>query len=117
MSRCLAERSIDHVVIERGEVANSWRTERWPGLRLLAWEDERSAPLPQVPTPESIVVAVGPEGGFSAAEVDEARAHGFTTFALGPRLLRAETAAIVAAALCQARWGDLGSLSSTDRLG
>jgi putative flavoprotein involved in K+ transport len=34
-SRCLAERSIDHVVIERGEVANSWRTERWDSLRLL----------------------------------------------------------------------------------
>ena len=28
MSRCLAERSIDHVVLERGEVANAWRTER-----------------------------------------------------------------------------------------
>ena len=35
MSRCLAERSIDHVVIERGEVANSWRNERWDSLRLL----------------------------------------------------------------------------------
>jgi len=35
MSRCLTERSIDHVVLERGEVANSWRTERWDSLRLL----------------------------------------------------------------------------------
>src|SRR5262245_40416332 len=35
MSRCLAERSIDHVVLERGEVANSWRTERWDSLTLL----------------------------------------------------------------------------------
>jgi putative flavoprotein involved in K+ transport len=35
MSRCLAERSIDHVVLERGEVANSWRHERWDSLRLL----------------------------------------------------------------------------------
>ncbi len=35
MSRCLATRSIDHVVLERGEVANSWRTERWDSLRLL----------------------------------------------------------------------------------
>jgi cation diffusion facilitator CzcD-associated flavoprotein CzcO len=32
MSRCLAERSIDHVVLERGEVANTWRTERAYGL-------------------------------------------------------------------------------------
>ena len=35
MSRCLAARSIDHVVLERGEVANSWRTQRWDSLRLL----------------------------------------------------------------------------------
>jgi len=35
MSRCLSRRSIGHVVIERGEVANSWRTERWDSLRLL----------------------------------------------------------------------------------
>jgi len=35
MSRCLAERSIDHVVLERGEIANSWKTERWDSLRLL----------------------------------------------------------------------------------
>ena len=35
MSRCLAQRSIDHLVIERGEVANSWRHERWDSLRLL----------------------------------------------------------------------------------
>jgi len=34
-SRCLSERSIDHLVIERGEVANSWRNERWDSLTLL----------------------------------------------------------------------------------
>ena len=35
MSRCLAARSVDHVVLERAEVANSWRTQRWDSLRLL----------------------------------------------------------------------------------
>ncbi len=35
VSRLLTERSIDHVVIERGEVANSWRVQRWDSLRLL----------------------------------------------------------------------------------
>ena len=35
MSRCLAQRSIDHVVLERGEIANSWKKERWDSLRLL----------------------------------------------------------------------------------
>ncbi len=35
VSHCLAERSIDHVVLERGEIANSWRHERWDSLTLL----------------------------------------------------------------------------------
>jgi putative flavoprotein involved in K+ transport len=35
MSRCLTDRSIDHVLLERGEVGNSWRRERWDSLRLL----------------------------------------------------------------------------------
>ncbi len=42
MSRCLTERSIDHVVLEQGEVANSWRKERWESLRLLTpnWQSK-----------------------------------------------------------------------------
>src|SRR3954470_9129408 len=35
MSRRLSEHGIEHVVLERGEVANSWKTERWDSLRLL----------------------------------------------------------------------------------
>lgn len=35
MSRCLTDRSIDHVLLERGAAAQSWRTERWDSLRLL----------------------------------------------------------------------------------
>src|SRR5262249_32184448 len=35
MSRCLSDRSVDHVVIERGRVAERWRSERWDSLRLL----------------------------------------------------------------------------------
>ena len=35
MSKHLSDRGIDHVVLDRGEVANSWRTERWDSLRLL----------------------------------------------------------------------------------
>jgi putative flavoprotein involved in K+ transport len=35
ISRVLSERSIEHVVLERGEVANTWKTERWDSLRLL----------------------------------------------------------------------------------
>ena len=35
MSHCLSERAIEHVVLERGEIANSWRHERWDSLTLL----------------------------------------------------------------------------------
>src|SRR5687768_12172513 len=40
MSRCLSDRSIDHVLLERGEVARSWSTGRWDSLRLLtpSWQ-------------------------------------------------------------------------------
>jgi 16S rRNA (uracil1498-N3)-methyltransferase len=55
----------------------------------------------------SIVVVTGPEGGFSANEVTQAARAGFSLATLGPRVLRAETAAIVAVALAQHRWGDL----------
>jgi putative flavoprotein involved in K+ transport len=43
VSRMLTERSIEHVVLERGDVANSWRRERWDSLRLLT---PNSSPLP-----------------------------------------------------------------------
>ena len=43
-SRVLAERSIDHVVLERGEVANSWRRERWDSLRLLTPNEQARLP-------------------------------------------------------------------------
>ena len=82
----------------------------WPGLRLIAWEGEREVPLVTLPpAAEAVLVVVGPEGGFVADEVADARAHGFTSVTLAPRVLRAETAAITAAALCQHRWGDLST--------
>ncbi|MEM7406741.1 MAG: 16S rRNA (uracil(1498)-N(3))-methyltransferase [Pseudomonadota bacterium] len=54
-----------------------------------------------------IAVLTGSEGGLSNPEVEAARTAGFIAVRLGPRILRAETAAIAAAALVQARFGDL----------
>ncbi len=67
--------------------------------------DERFA---AVPRPASgIVVAVGPEGGFAPSDWRQLDASGFARATLGPRVLRAETAAITACAIAQAQWGDL----------
>ena len=57
---------------------------------------DRSAPTRR---PFSISVFIGPEGGFTPPEVDQALRHGITPVSLGPRILRAETAALVATAI------------------
>ncbi len=54
------------------------------------------------------IVLVGPEGGWSGDETVSARDTGFELVTLGPRILRAETAAIVAVTLAQTVFGDLG---------
>ncbi len=57
--------------------------------------------------PFSIHVFIGPEGGFTAREIDQARRYGLTPVSLGPRILRAETAGLVAAAMVLYHLGDL----------
>ena len=58
--------------------------------------------------PASLLAAVGPEGGWSREELDRLQRSGFVTLRAGPRILRAETAAILAAGLLQYLAGDLG---------
>jgi 16S rRNA (uracil1498-N3)-methyltransferase len=79
----------------------------WQGLRIAPWEGEQARRLGELPAQADAVVAlVGPEGGLAADEIALARTHGFVPITLGPRVLRAETAAITIAAHCQQRWGD-----------
>ena len=54
-----------------------------------------------------VAMAVGPEGGFDPEEIDAFRLAGFEFVALGPRVLRTETAAIAGLAWLQSRYGDL----------
>jgi 16S rRNA (uracil1498-N3)-methyltransferase len=70
-------------------------------LKLLAYEEEKQVRLHDVmtPSPRRVALVIGPEGGFSEAEVAVAQARGFRTFSLGPRRLRAETACITGLAL------------------
>jgi 16S rRNA (uracil1498-N3)-methyltransferase len=55
-----------------------------------------------------LVLAIGPEGGWSVRDRDAVRAAGFDGIRLGPRILRTETAGIAAVAALQARLGDMG---------
>jgi len=55
----------------------------------------------------AIVLAVGPEGGWSPRDRTRLEAAGFRGLRLGPRILRTETAGIAAVAALQGRWGDL----------
>jgi 16S rRNA (uracil1498-N3)-methyltransferase len=52
-------------------------------------------------------IAIGPEGGFASDELEAFRVAGFSQIGLGPRILRAETAAIAAVVWLQARLGDM----------
>jgi 16S rRNA (uracil1498-N3)-methyltransferase len=73
-----------------------------------ALDPAAAQPFADAATPAGgLVVAVGPEGGFGAADWRLLEAVGFVRTTLGPRVLRAETAAVTACAIAQARWGDL----------
>ena len=75
-------------------------------LRLLAHLGAPESRTPPATTPKRIAVAIGPEGGFSDAEVTLAEANGFRAYTLGARILRAETAPAALLAHLQTRFGE-----------
>ena len=64
-----------------------------------------------------VEIAIGPEGGFAAEELEAFRISGFGAVRLGPRILRTETAAIAALAWLQSRFGDLRQEPRSSRSG
>jgi 16S rRNA (uracil1498-N3)-methyltransferase len=80
-------------------------------LRLLLWEEERRQGLKQIlaglSRPSSVVVAVGPEGGFDPREVELFQQNGYLPVSLGSRILRTETAAMAVTAILQYLWDNL----------
>ena len=87
-----------------------------PGLRLLSWEGESASGgrglRPYLrglqPAPEALSLFIGPEGGFGEEEAALAGEAGCVAVSLGPRVLRSETAGIVAAALVMHELGEMG---------
>jgi 16S rRNA (uracil1498-N3)-methyltransferase len=82
-----------------------------PDASWLLWEgggEPVAAVARATPRPARLLVLVGPEGGFTRAEVALAEAAGVRLVSLGPRLLRGESAGVVGVALGQHLFGDLG---------
>lgn len=82
---------------------------KWPDDRRLYWCDETALGQPATLSPAAAPAAIliGPEGGFSADEAAKLRSRpNVTPLSLGPRILRADTAAVAALALWQAACGD-----------
>jgi 16S rRNA (uracil1498-N3)-methyltransferase len=63
----------------------------------------------QPPAAGSVLILIGPEGGLDQEEKAMAARQGFVAVGLGPRVLRTETAALVAVSVCQLLWGDLSA--------
>lgn len=79
-------------------------------LALVAWEEETTAikPLLQAASYAAVHIFVGPEGGLTSLEVDFLLERGWHSVALGPRILRTETAPMALLAVVQYELGDLG---------
>lgn len=78
-----------------------------PSVLKLLLSPEAGIGLRELPKPEApVILAVGPEGGFSETEQVALRQCGFVGARLGPRVLRTETAALAALSAMQALWGD-----------
>jgi 16S rRNA (uracil1498-N3)-methyltransferase len=80
------------------------------GQALVAYEDEKQTGLASVLAPgaDSVLLIIGPEGGFESFEIETLAGAGVSAFSLGPRRLRAETAATAAVSAVFASLGDLG---------
>lgn len=81
---------------------------RGAAVKVVPWEGGGAplAAVARVPT-SSAALLVGPEGGLEPREVEDAKAVGYLPVTLGPRILRTETAGIVAVAALQLLLGDL----------
>nr|WP_067286410.1 16S rRNA (uracil(1498)-N(3))-methyltransferase [Marinobacterium profundum] len=94
--------------LDAPEPLEHWVSRVQADLKLVLHHHSAS-PLGGLPRPSSIALLIGPEGGLTEAEVQLAIAAGFKPVALGPRVLRTETAPVVAQAILQSYWGDLSA--------
>lgn len=84
-------------------------------LAIMPWEAETSLGLKEIlsqyASKQEVYIFIGPEGGFAQAEVELARRHGLHIVTMGPRIMRTETAGMVALTMVLYQLGDLGGVS------
>ena len=96
------------VVAAPSEFSDLLATEARNDTLCLLLQPGATESLRELPRPSGrVLVLVGPEGGFSPTEQQQALAAGCIPVSFGPRVLRTETAALAALAVMQALWGDL----------
>ncbi len=98
------------VIDEPATVPHLLSTSKTAALKILLAERSNGASLSNLPLHNDgdVWLLIGPEGGWEEAEFRHMREQGFVGVTLGPRILRAETAAIAALTILQSRLGELG---------
>ena len=91
-------------VIHSPQSVKDWQTDVKADLKLLL--HPVAQPLTEHATPSTLAFLIGPEGGLTEDEVTQASQCGFQPARLGPRVLRTETAPVVALSVAQQLWGD-----------
>ena len=91
-------------VIHSPQSVKDWQTDVKADLKLLL--HPVAQPLTEHATPTTLAFLIGPEGGLTEDEVTQASQVGFQPARLGPRVLRTETAPVVALSVAQQLWGD-----------
>lgn len=91
-------------VIHPPQQLKDWQAAVQADLKLLL--HPVAQPLTEHTTPSTLAFLIGPEGGLTENEVAQASTYGFQPARLGPRVLRTETAPVVALSVAQQLWGD-----------
>ena len=108
IARSACEQCGRNRIPEIGSIKNlaDWADASDAQLKLVLHHRSENAVLDS-PAPTSAALLIGPEGGFTEAEILSSQHCGFLPLALGTRVLRTETAPLAALAILQARWGDM----------
>ncbi len=108
ISACEQSLRCDIPAIQSPQTLSDWINTVEADLKLVL-HHHTEQPLETLEAPGSVALLVGPEGGLSEAEVEQALAAGFKPVAFGPRVFRTETAPVAALSVLQYLWGDLGN--------